>query len=221
MKKCSKGVTVLQDKQKHAQEVLRRLAEAYPTAHCELNFRTPWQLLVATILAAQSTDLQVNKLTGPLFAKYPTPQALSQLSLQELEEQIKGCGLYHNKAKNILATCHLLLEQSGGEVPAALEELVKLPGVGRKTANVVLANAFDVPAFAVDTHVLRLSRRLGLSDQNTPDKVEADITALIPPELWKDAHHWLIWHGRRTCHARKPECDRCPVQDVCREHQPA
>ncbi len=199
----------------HAHQVMQLLAEAYPNAHCELEFRTPWQLLVATILAAQSTDQQVNKLTGPLFAKYPTPEDLVQLSLEELEQQIKGVGLYHNKAKNILATCRILLDEHGGEVPASLDELVRLPGVGRKTANVVLSNAFNIPAFAVDTHVLRVSQRLGLTEQNTPDKVEADITAVLPPEQWKDAHHWLIWHGRRTCHARKPACEGCPAQDIC------
>ena len=201
----------------HAEQVFHRLAEAYPNAHCELNFQTPWQLLVATILAAQSTDQQVNKLTAPLFARYPTPETLAALSLEELEQLIKSCGLYHNKAKNILATCRILLDEQGGEVPQNLDDLVKLPGVGRKTANVVLSNAFGIPAFAVDTHVLRVSQRLGLSDHNTPDKVEADITALLPKEAWKDAHHYLIWHGRRTCHARKPECDRCPLQDICPE----
>lgn len=204
-------------KQVHAEQVFRRLAEAYPDAHCELNFQTPWQLLVATILAAQSTDQQVNKLTAPLFAKYPTPGQLVTLSVDELEQWIKGCGLYHNKAKNIMATCHILLDEHEGEVPRSLDELIELPGVGRKTANVVLSNAFDIPAFAVDTHVLRVSQRLGLSDHDTPDKVEADITALLPPEAWKDAHHYLIWHGRRTCHARKPECDHCAVQDICPE----
>jgi endonuclease-3 len=206
-------------KKEHAQEVMRRLAARYPQAHCELSFRTPWQLLVATMLAAQSTDQQVNKLTAPLFARYPTPQALVELPLEELEQLIKGVGLYRNKAKNILATCRILLDEYGGEVPASLQELVKLPGVGRKTANVVLSNAFDIPAFAVDTHVLRVSRRLGLAEQTTPDKVEAEVTELLPPEQWKDAHHWLIWHGRRTCHARKPACDRCSLQDICPESE--
>lgn len=205
------------DKLDHAREVWRRLAEAYPTAHCELNFQTPWQLLVATMLAAQSTDQQVNKLTGPLFARFPDPAALAELTVEQLEEWIKGCGLYHNKARNILATCQILLDRYGGEVPADRDQLVELPGVGRKTANVVLSNAFGLPAFAVDTHVLRVSRRLGLSDQTTPDRVEADVTALLPPEQWKDAHHWLIWHGRRTCHARRPECAGCPLLDICPE----
>ncbi len=203
--------------QDHALEVMHRLAARYPEAHCELNFRTPWQLLVATILAAQSTDQQVNKLTSPLFERYPTPDALAELPLEELELLIKGVGLYRNKAKNILTTCRILLDEYGGEVPATLEQLVELPGVGRKTANVVLSNAFDIPAFAVDTHVLRVSRRLGLTEQKTPDKVEADLTALLPPEQWKDAHHWLIWHGRRTCHARKPACESCSLRDICPE----
>lgn len=202
-------------KKTHARHVFKALAETYPQAHCELDFQTPFQLLIATILSAQSTDEQVNKLTGPLFAAYPTPQAMSQLGFEELEDYIRGCGLYHNKAKNILATCRILLSDYQGEVPRTREELTKLPGVGRKTANVVLSNAFDIPAFAVDTHVLRVSKRLGLTDGSTPEQVEEQVTALLPKSKWKDAHHWLIWHGRRICHARKPNCSECPLQKIC------
>lgn len=203
------------DMQAHADQVFERLQNAYPDAHCELDFRTPYQLLVATIMAAQSTDQQVNRLTERLFADHPTPESMISLTPEELEDYIRGCGLYRNKARHILATSQILIAEYGGEVPRTLDELVRLPGVGRKTANVVLSNAFGLPAFAVDTHVLRVSRRLGLSSGKNPDQVEKDVTALLPPERWKDAHHWLIWHGRRCCHARKPQCEVCPLQDIC------
>lgn len=199
----------------HAQQVFACLSAVYPEAHCELNYATPFQLLIATILSAQSTDAQVNKLTQVLFTHYPTPETMVQLEQAELEEYIKGCGLYRNKAKYILAACRQLLDEHAGEVPRTRAELMALPGVGRKTANVVLANAFDLPAFAVDTHVLRVSRRLGLSDGSTPRQVEADMTALLPPAQWKDAHHQLIWHGRRVCWARNPQCAACPLMSSC------
>ncbi len=199
----------------HAEQVFAVLATVYPEAHCELQFKTPFQLLVATILSAQSTDEQVNKLTQVLFAKYPTVEAMAELTLTELEEYIKGVGLFRNKAKHIAATCQLLLQEHDGEVPQTREELMQLPGVGRKTANVVLANAFGIPAFAVDTHVLRVSRRLGLTHGSTPDQVEAELTALLPEEQWINAHHWLIWHGRRQCFARHPNCDNCPLATLC------
>ncbi len=199
----------------HAQQICDILATLYPQAHCELEFSTPFQLLIATILSAQSTDAQFNKLTRRLFDKYPTVQAMAELSVEELEEQIKGVGLFRNKAKHIAATCQLLLSEYGGEVPKTREELMQLPGVGRKTANVVLANAFGIPAFAVDTHVLRVSKRLGLAQGSTPDQVEAEITALLPAGQWIDAHHRLIWHGRRICHARNPRCGECPLAPHC------
>lgn len=199
----------------HAEQVFATLATVYPHAHCELDFQTPFQLLVATILSAQSTDEQVNKLTQVLFKEYPTVQAMARLTVEELEEYIKGVGLFRNKAKHIAATCQLLLAEHGGEVPRTREELMRLPGVGRKTANVVLANAFGIPAFAVDTHVLRVSRRLGLASGITPDQVEAEVTALLPEEQWLDAHHWLIWHGRRQRYARRPSCSDCPLAAIC------
>lgn len=207
------------DPRKHAQEVMAVLATVYPNAHCELKFETPFQLLVATILSAQSTDEQVNKLTKDLFAKYPTVETMAELSIDELEEHIKGVGLFRNKAKHIAATCQLLLQEYGGQVPRTREVLMALPGVGRKTANVVLANAFNIPAFAVDTHVLRVSRRLGLTSGRTPDQVEAELTALLPEEQWVHAHHWLIWHGRRQCYARRPQCDTCPLALLCPQFQ--
>lgn len=207
------------DPRKHAQEVMAVLATVYPNAHCELRFETPFQLLVATILSAQSTDEQVNKLTKDLFAKYPTVETMAELSIDELEEHIKGVGLFRNKAKHIAATCQILLQEYGGQVPRTREVLMALPGVGRKTANVVLANAFNIPAFAVDTHVLRVSRRLGLTRGRTPDQVEAELTALLPEEQWVHAHHWLIWHGRRQCYARRPQCDTCPLALLCPQFQ--
>lgn len=207
------------DPRKHAQEVMAVLATVYPNAHCELRFETPFQLLVATILSAQSTDEQVNKLTKDLFAKYPTVETMAELSIDELEEHIKGVGLFRNKAKHVAATCQILLQEYGGQVPRTREALMALPGVGRKTANVVLANAFNIPAFAVDTHVLRVSRRLGLTSGRTPDQVEAELTALLPEEQWVHAHHWLIWHGRRQCYARRPQCDTCPLALLCPQFQ--
>lgn len=201
--------------QAYAEQVFTILATVYQHAHCELKFQTPFQLLVATILSAQSTDEQVNRLTQVLFDKCPTVQAMAELTVAELEEYIRGVGLFRNKAKHIAATCQLLLAEYDGEVPQTREELMQLPGVGRKTANVVLANAFAIPAFAVDTHVLRVSHRLGLASGRTPDQVEMELTALLPESLWLNAHHWLIWHGRRQCYARRPNCDACPLATLC------
>lgn len=201
--------------QEHATKVFGILATVYPNAHCELRFETPFQLLVATILSAQSTDTQVNRLTSVLFAKYPTVQAMAELTVEELEEHIKGVGLFRNKAKHIAATCQLLVQKYDGEVPRTREELMQLPGVGRKTANVVLANAFGIPALAVDTHVFRVSHRLGLASGRTPDQVETELMELLPEERWLDAHHWLIWHGRRQCYARRPSCDDCLLATLC------
>lgn len=199
----------------HAKQVLELLSKVYPDAHCQLNFKTPFQLLIATILSAQSTDEQVNRMTAIFFADYPSLERMAELSVKQIEEYIKGVGLYRNKAKYIAATCRLLLDEYGGSVPATREELMKLPGVGRKTANVVLANAFHIPALAVDTHVYRVSKRLGLASGNTPDKVEAELTALLPREDWLQAHHWLIWHGRRQCFARRPQCQSCSLAEIC------
>lgn len=196
-------------------QILARLKEVYKNVGTALRFKTPYELLVATILSAQSTDKQVNKVTKELFQKYPDAEAVSQLTPEELAEEIKSIGLYKNKSKNIVAASKILVEQYGGKVPADLGELVKLPGVGRKTANVVLSNAFGIPALAVDTHVFRVANRLKLTDSKDVLTSEKQLMALIPREDWSDAHHWLIWHGRLFCKARKPNCERCKLNDLC------
>lgn len=196
-------------------EMLARLAAEYAGIGPALHFGSTYQLLVAVILSAQTNDNQVNKITDSLFAEYGTPEKLAALTLPELEEKIKTCGLYKNKAKNILAATRILLDEYGGEVPAEREKLMKLPGVGRKTANVVLAVGFGVPALAVDTHIFRVAHRMGLSCGKGPDDVERDLCALIPEEKWAEAHHWFIWHGRRVCDAKKPRCESCPVGELC------
>lgn len=200
---------------KNIKNILDILAETYPDAHCELDFRNPFELLIATILSAQTTDRKVNKVTAGLFADYPTPQKMRELTQEEMENIIRSIGLFRTKAKNILQTCSILADKYNGSVPANMVELTKLPGVGRKTADVVLANAFNIPAFPVDTHVQRVSARLGLTQEKDPFKIEKELTALIPEELWIDTHHRLIFHGRRICHARKPECDVCPLRNDC------
>lgn len=203
---------VTQDKQA---AMLARLAAEYAGIGPALHFGSKYQLLVAVILSAQTNDNQVNKITDSLFAEYGTPEKLACLTLPELEEKIKTCGLYKNKAKNILAATRILLDEYAGEVPGEREKLMKLPGVGRKTANVVLAVGFGVPALAVDTHIYRVAHRMGLSCGKGPDDVERDLCALIPEEKWAEAHHWFIWHGRRVCDAKKPRCESCPVGDLC------
>ncbi|SFS99950.1 endonuclease III [Marininema halotolerans] len=196
-------------------KILALLSQMYPDAHCELDFRNPFELLIATILSAQSTDKQVNIVTKGLFAKYPHPQNYIDLTEEELAEEIRGLGLYRNKSRNILQTCKILTSQYGGEVPTNRAALESLPGVGRKTANVVLSNAFDVPALAVDTHVLRVSNRLALADSDNPLEVEKQLNHKVPRKDWTDTHHQLIWHGRRICSARKPKCERCDLLPLC------
>ncbi|MFY9377324.1 MAG: endonuclease III [Peptococcia bacterium] len=195
--------------------ILKRLAVEYAGTGTALTYRNPFELLIAVILSAQSTDQQVNKVTEPLFARYPTPEAIAELTEEELTMEIKGVGLFRNKAKNILATAKILVEQYDSQVPQDRESLLTLPGVGRKTANVVLANAFGIPAFGVDTHVLRVSNRLGLAEGNNPLRVEEQLTRLLPQDKWAEAHHWLIWHGREVCQARKPKCTQCFLLDLC------
>lgn len=197
-------------------QILDLLTERYPQAHCELNFNTPFQLLVATILSAQTTDQKVNEVTEELFKDYGTPERLITLSEEELAKKIKTIGLYKTKSKNLLQTTRILLEKYGGEVPRSMEELISLPGVGRKTANVVLSNAFGIPAIAVDTHVFRVSNRIGLADSDDVLKTEKQLMEIIPRSEWSFAHHLLIWHGRRICHARNPKCMECPVFSLCR-----
>jgi endonuclease-3 len=200
---------------KNVEAILNLLASTYPHAHCELIFNNPFELLIATILSAQATDQKVNQVTTSLFAQYPNPTKMLELSPSDLGNKIRSIGLFRTKAKNILETCLLLINDYGGEVPSTMEQLVKLPGVGRKTASVVLANAFGIPAFPVDTHVQRVAKRLGLTTGNNPLKVEKDLTSLIPEQLWIVTHHRLIFHGRRLCSARKPQCNICPFTIYC------
>lgn len=200
----------------HASEVEKRLLAEYPTAHCELNYATPLQLVVATILSAQCTDKRVNMVTPALFAKYPTVEALAAAKLEDMEELVKSTGFFRSKAKSILGMANMLVELHGGAVPKTIEELVVLPGVGRKTANVVLGNAFGINVgIVVDTHVARLSARFGLTRETDPVKIERALIPLFPQAGWTTLSHLMIWHGRRTCDARKPKCGECVVRDIC------
>ena len=196
-------------------EALRRLAAAYPDAKPALEYRTPFELLVSTMLAAQCTDRQVNKCTRVLYEKYNTPAQFAALTEEQLEPYIKSCGFFRAKGKNILATSRLLVERYGGQVPPDRDALTQLPGVGRKTANVVVSNAFGIPAIAVDTHVFRVSNRIGRADAKTVEKTEEQLMARIPQKDWSAAHHWLIYHGRQVCGAKKPRCEGCCVACVC------
>ncbi|MBR1820201.1 MAG: endonuclease III [Clostridia bacterium] len=193
--------------------VMAELQKLYPEAKPELNFRNPYETLIATILSAQCTDKRVNLVTARLFPKYPDAFAMAKLAPEELEPLIRECGLYHNKAKNIVAASRALVERYGGVVPNTREELMALPGVGQKTAGVVLLAAFGDDQIPVDTHVFRVSRRIGLADAGTPEKVEQQLRELLDRDIWSLGHHLIIWHGRRCCHARKPECERCPLND--------
>ena len=201
---------------KQARTVIRRLKKAYPDAHTELDFTSPFQLLLATILSAQSTDVRVNIVTPVLFARYPTPQSLADADPDDVETVIKSTGFFRNKTKSIMGAARAIVDRFGGEVPQTMDELVSLPGVGRKTANVVLGNAFGIEAgIVVDTHVTRLSRRLGLTANTDPVKIEQDLIAVVPRAGWTLFSHLLIFHGRRVCFARKPNCDGCVLNDVC------
>ena len=194
---------------------LEILEETYRGAKPELHFSNPFELLIAVILSAQCTDKRVNITTARLFKKAATPAAIVALGISGLEEEIKDCGLFRNKAKNIMATCRTLVEEFGGEVPSDYDTLLKLPGVGRKTANVVTSVAFGRPAIAVDTHVFRIANRLKLAVGETPLAVEKGLMKAIPREKWSAAHHWLIYHGRRICKANRPLCGECPLADIC------
>ena len=196
-------------------ERLRILEETYRGAIPELKFNSVFELLVAVILSAQCTDKRVNQVTQILFPIANTPEKILQLGQARLEEIIRPCGYFRAKAKHIVATAQILIDSYGGEVPSDFDELIKLPGVGRKTANVVTSVAFKNPAIAVDTHVFRLANRLKLAEGNTPLEVELGLQKIIPREKWSDAHHWLIWHGREVCKARNPKCDECPLSKVC------
>jgi endonuclease-3 len=198
-----------------ARKINRVLADLYPEAHCELDFRNPLELIVATVLSAQCTDKRVNLVTPKLFARYPTAADYAAADPDELEEIIKSTGFFRAKARNIIALGRRVAEQYGGQVPSKLDELVTLPGVGRKTANVVLGNAFDVPGLTVDTHFGRLVRRFGWTSEEDPVKVESAVANLIPEKEWTNLSHRLIWHGRRICHSRKPACGACPLAKLC------
>lgn len=204
------------NRKERAEELLKRLPGIYPGAHCELDFSNPLELLVATILSAQCTDKRVNLTTPAVFARCKTPQDYAAISQEDLEVLVRSTGFYRNKAKNIRAMGAALVERHGGKVPETLEELAALPGVGRKTANVVLGNAFSKnEGVVVDTHVGRLAQRLGLTKFSDPVRIEKDLMKLFPRGVWTDLSHWLIFHGRRRCAARKPDCAGCELRDIC------
>jgi endonuclease-3 len=198
-----------------AERELAILEQTYPNAVTALAYRDPWTLLIAVILSAQSTDVGVNKVTPILFERYPKPEALASARVADVERIVKSTGFFHTKARNIINASMAIAERHGGQVPREREELEALPGVGRKTASVVMSVAFGEAAFAVDTHVFRVSHRLGLTLGKTPRDVERDVTELVPPQKWRFAHHWLILHGRQICKAPRPLCERCPVNEVC------
>lgn len=198
--------------------ILAELNRLYPQPRPELNFTNPYETLVATILSAQCTDKQVNKVTPAVFAAYPDALTMAAATPEELYPMVKSCG-FKSKAANIVMACRDLVVLYGGQVPQTMEELTKLPGVGRKTANVVLANAFNIPAIAVDTHVFRVSNRLGLVTAKTVEETEKQLQKAIPKADWRDAHHWLIFHGRRVCHAQRPDCESCTLGALCRHYK--
>ncbi|WP_125153411.1 endonuclease III [Clostridium rectalis] len=202
-------------KKEHIDKVLDILSKTYPGAKCALNFNSPYELLIATILSAQCTDQRVNIVTKELFKVYNKPEKMVELTQEQLGEKIRSCGFYKNKSKNILGTSKEIITKHHGQVPKTMEELIKLPGVGRKTANVVLSNAFKIPAIAVDTHVFRVSNRIGIAKGKTPEAVEKDLMKNIPKHMWSDAHHYLIWHGRTVCKSRKPRCVDCVIAPYC------
>ncbi|MBU5455136.1 endonuclease III [Caproiciproducens sp. MSJ-32] len=204
---------------KRTKEILEILKEEYPDAKCELNHESPFQLLVATILSAQTTDKKVNEVTETLFKEYPDLDAFLTLSVEELESKIKQIGLYRNKAKNIIMMCKQLKEKFNGEVPRTMEEITSLAGAGRKTANVVLSNAFGVPSIAVDTHVFRVSNRLGLANSDNVLETEMQLQKELPKDEWSLTHHLLIFHGRYCCIARKPKCSQCRLTQYCKYYK--
>jgi endonuclease-3 len=208
--------TATATKKRHAMDVARGLAKLYPDAHCSLNFKTPLQLLIATILSAQCTDERVNIVTRDLFRSYKTAKDFADAPLADLEQAVKTTGFFRNKAKNIQGCCQMLVEKYGGKPPQDLDALVELPGVGRKTANVLLGSGFGIPSgVVVDTHVTRLSRRLGMTKAKDAVKIEQDLNAQLPPSEWIALSHRMIQHGRKVCVARKPRCEECALSDIC------
>ncbi len=200
---------------KNSKEVLRLLRELYPDARPELNFTNPYETLISVMLSAQSTDVQVNKVTPVLFQQYPDVRALAEADVNDVFQIVRSCG-FKSKAGNIVEASRQIMLHHGGQVPNTMEALTALPGVGRKTANVVLANAFHIPGIAVDTHVFRVSNRIGLAEAKTVEETEKQLMQAIPKEDWIDAHHWLIYHGRRVCGARKPKCEICAIAPYCK-----
>ena len=206
----------MKDKPAQAAEIIKRLKKRYPDAHCALDHTSPFELLIATILSAQCTDERVNIVTANLFRKYRGPADFVNVSQEELEKDIHSTGFFRNKAKNIQAACRRIIDEFGGEIPQTMDELLTLGGVARKTANVVLGNAFGIASgVVVDTHVGRLSQRLGLTDEKTAEKIEQDLAALVPKKHWVMFPHWMIYHGRQVCNARKPDCGNCVLADIC------
>lgn len=199
--------------------IVDKLMETYPDAECELKYETPFQLLIATVLSAQTTDKKVNEVTKKLFKYYGTLDKFLTLSEEKLQDIIKVIGLYKTKSRNIVALCKVLRDNFNGEVPKTRDELVTLPGVGRKTANVVISNCFGVQAFAVDVHVFRVSNRIGLANASTPEKTELDLMKNIDENLWTICHHTIIFHGRRCCTARNPKCEECTIKDYCKYYK--
>lgn len=199
-------------------KIIEVLKDTYPDAKCSLDFTTPFEMLVAVMLSAQCTDERVNKTTPNIFSKYSTPYDFANIDITELENLVHPCGFYKNKAKNIKATAKIIVDKYNGKVPQTMEELMSLPGVGRKTANVVMLEAFNKPqGIAVDTHCKRIANKIGLSSQSDPEKIEADLLKLIPKEYYKDVNHILIWHGRNTCTARNANCSKCPINSLCKQ----
>ncbi len=204
-------------KKNDAINLIEKLKKAYPNAECSLDFTSPFELLIAVILSAQCTDERVNKVTPSIFSKYNTPEDFANIELSKLEELIHPCGFYKTKAKNIKATANILVKQYNSNVPKTMEELMKLPGVGRKTANVIMLEAFNLPqGIAVDTHAKRLSNRIGLSKKADPSKIEEDLLKIFPKEYYKDINHIFIYHGRNICTARNPKCEDCVINSFCK-----
>ncbi len=198
-----------------ATQIIERLAARYPQAETSLVFENPYQLFVATVLSAQTTDEQVNRITAELFQVVPSVKELAAMVPGDLEPYLKSCGLFRHKSKYLVAAAKIIVEQHGSKIPDSFDQLIKLPGVGRKTANVIISSAFGKPALAVDTHVFRVSKRLGLADGSTVELVEEQLKAVIPKKKWSRAHHWLIAHGRALCQARKPQCSDCFLEELC------
>jgi len=203
----------------NAIEIIKILKELYPDAKCSLNFSTPFEILVAVVLSAQCTDDRVNKVTPALFAKYNTPEDFVNMDIETLEKLIHSCGFFKSKAKNLKKTAQILVDNFNGQVPNNMEDLIKLPGVGRKSSNVIMLEAFNMPqGIAVDTHCKRIANRLGFSKETEPSKIEQDLLKVIPKEYYKDVNHIFIWHGRNLCTSQNPKCDKCPLKNYCKFH---